>query len=256
MKILKPFLKPTADHKKFPTDIQLDNDMAYVSFILHKLAPTIKHIIKTKIKLFFLYRWKFLVGRIFIFGLVGYLLFLLITSVAHVKFVSDSEPTRDTIITQYRCDSTMNLRNYLLQIAYYESRYDPTAHRDSSQFWGLYQLGHDARKNGGYGDIPKDVFLNHPEIQDLCMVNLLKEEKKIMQPYIDKYEGKIIDGVLVTESGILALCHTGVGYAQSCLDKGVFPEVDEYGNHPRILIQLGGYKLNLDKVRYSIEDAN
>lgn len=253
-KILKPFLKPTSDEGKYPTDVELDDKIMYVSHLLHDLVPMIKHIIFTQIKLFFQYRWKYIVGRIMVFGLIVVPLYFLLTALTPVEIITHKQ--QPDVIIQYPTDSTMNLRNFLLQIAYCESRYKPEAGRDNSQFWGLYQLGDDARQIGGYGDVPRNVFLSHPEIQDLCMINFLKYEKEIMQEYIDKYDGKIVDGVLLTESGILALSHLGCGYAKNCLDSGKIPDIDENGNHPRNYAKLGGYRLNLDKVRYSIEDAN
>ena len=140
----------------------------------------------------------------------------------------------------------MTLDNFLKQISYMESRYNSSANRTGSQFWGLYQIGKRERKNAGYGDIQKNAYLSHPEIQRLCMINLLKYNKKYLKKYIDKYSGKIIDGILMTESGILALAHTGTGYAMMYLDKECIPEIDEYGNRPRLYAKLGGYILNLN----------
>jgi len=254
LKIFRPFLKPT-EEEKIPTDKQLDYDINYVSDLLRHVNPMLKNIIRTKIKLFFLYRWKYILGRLIIFGTIITLSFLLITTITNVK-ITNEVITHDTIILSYPNDSNMNLRNYLLQIAYVESRYNKYAHRDSSQYWGLYQIGTEGRRIAGYGDVPINIFLRHPEIQDLCMINLLKYEKKYLQNYINKYSGKIIDGILITESGILALAHLGCGYAQSCLDNGHIPEFDQFGNPARVYAKLGGYQLNLYKVKYSIEDGN
>jgi hypothetical protein len=254
-KYFRPFLKPTAD-EKVPTDVALDDEIRYVSDLLHHLSPRLKRIVYRKIGLFFLYRWKYLVGRLFIFTVIVVPSYLLFTTITNLKVnLTPKDFVQDTIIRSYPSDSSMNLRNYLLQIAYVESRYNKRAHRDSSQYWGLYQIGTEARRLAGYGDVPMNVYLHHPEIQDFCMVNLLKYEKKYTQKYINKYSGKIIDGILVTESGFLALCHLGVGFAQSCMDKGIVPEDDGFGNPARVYLKLGGYKLNLEKVKYSIEDA-
>lgn len=252
-KILKPLLKLTADEKS-PTDRQLDNDIEYVSDILHRIWPILKKIIRNKIKRFFIYRWKFLLSRLIMLVLIVFLGYISFVKVFHVRISQVEVPTKE-MITSYPSDSSMNLRNYLLQIAYGESRYIKHANRDSSEYWGLYQIGRNERKITGFGDIPRNVFLNHPEIQDLCMIELLKYNKKYMQSHINKYSGKIVDGILVTESGVLALCQLGCGYAQSCLDNGVIPAIDENGNSPRKLLSFGGYRLNLDKVRYSIQDA-
>ncbi len=256
LKILKPFMRPTADGPT-PTDSALDGDIEYAQMLIHNLSPILRRIVRAKVKRFFKYRWKFALGRVVMAAIVLFLTYLAFVKVMHVQIVrigNESAIAVDTC-THYPSDSSMNLRNFLLQIAYGESRYNPGAHRDSSQYWGLYQIGTDGRRETGYGDIPYSVYIKHPEIQDLCMIELLKYNKKYMQSYIDKYAGKIIDGILVTESGILALCQLGCGAARSYLDSGIIPSEDANGNHPRLLLKLGGYRLNLDKVKYSIQDA-
>lgn len=256
LKILKPFLRMTADSPT-PTDSRLDCDIEYARMLLHNLSPLMRRIVRAKVKRFFRYRWKFALGRVAMAAVIVFLGYFAFVKVMHVKIVqigSDDSTKKETCLS-YPSDSTMNLRNFLLQIAYSESHYKPYAHRDSSQYWGLYQMGTTARQNTGYGDIPFAVWNKHPEIQDLAMVEMLKQEKKIMQKHIDKYSGKIVDGILVTESGILALCQLGCGAAQHYLDSGIIPNEDENGNHPRYLLKLGGYRLNLEKVRYSIQDA-
>jgi hypothetical protein len=77
------------------------------------------------------------------------------------------------------------------------------------------------------------------------MVNLLRNNKKYLKQEIEVYSGQIIDGILMTESGILGLAHLGTGFCQQCLRGGKIPEVDENGNKPREYAKLGGYQLNL-----------
>lgn len=239
------------EESKGDTDANLDEKISRVRFILKRLWPDISYIINKKIQRFWKYQWKkvFLYCLIFftILASTYYFIYLQVEKDLNVYEIKKSE-----IITSYPSDTNMNLRNFLLQIAYGESRYKPNANRDGSQYWGLYQIGINERKIAGYGDISKEVFFNHPEIQDLCMINLLKYNKKYMQEYINKYSGKIIDGILVTESGILAMCQLGCGSAKLYLDSGIIPAYDENGNQPRQLLKLGGYDLKLNKVRFSI----
>ena len=151
----------------------------------------------------------------------------------------------------YKDDSTMTMENYLLQIQYLESRYNHNANRLNSEYWGLYQIGHNIRKETGYGDISKSVFLNHPEIQHLCMIKSLEMYQDIMKDYINKYSGTIVDGILITESGILACSHLiGCEGTKRLLDKGVIPEKDINGNPIRHFFKLGGYKLNFDNINF------
>lgn len=155
------------------------------------------------------------------------------------------------IVLSYPDDSTMTMENYLLQIQYLESRYNHNANRLNSEYWGLYQIGHNIRKETGYGDISKSVFLNHPEIQHLCMIKSLEMYQDIMKDYINKYSGTIVDGILITESGILACSHLiGCGGTKRLLDKGVIPEKDINGNPIRHFFKLGGYKLNFDNINF------
>lgn len=244
-KILVPFLKPTVKERT-PTDMELDNDIEFVSFILHGVMPVLKQIVLIKTKRFFKYRWKYLLGRtviLFIFLFLGYFAFI---KVMHVQVVKNPV-IKEEVIINYPNDTTMNLRNFLLQISWCESGWIKTANRDSSQYWGLFQLGYDARKIAKMQDVPKDVFLNHPEIQYVAMLRLLKFEKNYLKDCIETYDGKIVNGILITESGILALAHLGTGYVQSCLKNGIIPETDDYGNKPRVYAKLGGYNLQLDK---------
>ena len=155
------------------------------------------------------------------------------------------------IVLSYPDDSTMTMENYLLQIQYLESRYNHNANRLNSEYWGLYQIGHNIRKETGYGDISKSVFLNHPEIQHLCMIKSLEMYQDIMKDYINKYSGTIVDGILITESGILACSHLiGCEGTKRLLDKGVIPEEDINGNPIRHFFKLGGYKLNFDNINF------
>ena len=254
-KILKPFLRPTSEEKT-PTDTELDHDIEYVSFLLHHIWPVLKSVIRNKARRFLRYRWKFVLGRTVFFIGVAVLAYFAFVKVLSVRVVRVNAPAHSDECMQYRADTSMNLRNFLTQIMYVESRYNKRAKRDSSQYWGLYQIGRTERCAAGYGDVPMAAFLSHQEIQDLCMIGLLKHNRNNMKKYIGKYSGKVVDGILVTESGVLALCHLGCGAAQKYLDSGVVPDVDENGNSPRTMLKLGGYDLLLDKVRFSIDDSD
>ena len=61
-------------------------------------------------------------------------------------------------------------------------------------------------KSLGY-DVTKEEFLNSPYLQERAMLDLLNHNKKILQKYIDHWDGKTIQGDVITESGILASAH-------------------------------------------------
>ena len=55
----------------------------------------------------------------------------------------------------------------------------------------------------------KKEFLSSPDLQEYAVSKLLEENKKTLRRFIKKYDGKIVHGVYVTESGILAAAHLG-----------------------------------------------
>ena len=94
--------------------------------------------------------------------------------------------------------------------------------------------------------VSKKEFLNSPKIQEEAMQRLLVYNKKKLQKYIDKYNGKIVRGILVTESGILAAAHLGgAGSVKKWFRTG---KVRKDGNGVKItsyMVRFGGYTLNI-----------
>ena len=75
-------------------------------------------------------------------------------------------------------------------------------------YMGKYQFGKSTLKTLKI-KVTKEAFLNSYDLQEYAMQQLLKYNKKKLQNYIDKFEGQIINGILVTESGLLAAAHLG-----------------------------------------------
>ena len=113
-------------------------------------------------------------------------------------------------------------------------------------YMGKYQFGKRTLKSLGY-DVSKQEFLNSPYLQEQAMLDLLNHNKKILQKYINYWDGKTIKGKTITESGILAAAHlAGPGNVKRFLKKG---EDFKDGNGTKLtsyLINFSGYKLNLD----------
>lgn len=113
-------------------------------------------------------------------------------------------------------------------------------------YMGKYQFGKRTLKSLGY-DVSKEQFLNSPYLQEKAMLDLLLHNKKILQKYIDRWEGKTINGNEITESGILAAAHlAGPGNVKRFLKKG---KEFRDGNGTKLtsyLTQFSGYKLNLE----------
>ena len=113
-------------------------------------------------------------------------------------------------------------------------------------YMGKYQFGKRTLKNLGY-DVSKKEFLNSPHIQEMAMLDLLSHNKKILQSYINQYSGVIVDGIEITESGILAAAHLGgPGNVKRYFKKG---KQFKDGNGTKLtsyLTKFSGYKLNLE----------
>lgn len=78
---------------------------------------------------------------------------------------------------------------------------------NSLGYLGKYQFGIATLKTVGVND--SAAFLNSPKLQEKAFVALLSKNKYELQDYIAKFDGKIVDGVKITESGILAAAHLG-----------------------------------------------
>jgi hypothetical protein len=74
-------------------------------------------------------------------------------------------------------------------------------------YMGKYQFGIETLKSIGITDSLH--FMNSPKLQEKAFIVLLSKNKYELQDYIQNFEGKIVDGVRITESGILAAAHLG-----------------------------------------------
>jgi hypothetical protein len=148
---------------------------------------------------------------------------------------------RDSI-NQYHNDE---LDRYLDAIGFRESgnRYDVT---NTFGYMGKYQFGKATLKGLGY-NVSRKEFLNNPKLQEEAMLSLLNHNKEKLQIYIDIYDGKTINGIYITESGILAAAHLGgQGSVKRYFKNGkVFK--DGYGTKiTSYMNQFSGYDINLN----------
>ncbi|OYQ37783.1 peptidoglycan-binding protein LysM [Flavobacterium cyanobacteriorum] len=72
-------------------------------------------------------------------------------------------------------------------------------------YMGKYQFGKSALKALGIDDTK--MFLNSPRLQERAFKALLSKNKWELRREIEIYEGKVIKGVKITESGLLAAAH-------------------------------------------------
>ena len=75
-------------------------------------------------------------------------------------------------------------------------------------YMGKYQFGRSTLKGLGFA-VTRKEFLSNPQLQEEAMMALLLHNKEKLQKYIDIFDGKTINGMLITESGILAAAHLG-----------------------------------------------
>lgn len=96
-------------------------------------------------------------------------------------------------------------------------------------YLGKYQFGSETLKLIGIRNIQK--FLSNPKLQEKAFIANAQRNKWILRRDINRFVGKRINGVLVTESGILAAAHlAGPGSVKKYLRSyGLDNFADGYG---------------------------
>ena len=114
---------------------------------------------------------------------------------------------------------------------------------NSLGYMGKYQFGKSTLKALG---IPDSVsFINSPSLQEKAFVALVAYNKWELRKEIINYRGKIIGGVRITESGILAAAHLGgAGSIRKFLrSNGARKIKDAYGSSIKSYLRdFGGYE--------------
>ena len=131
---------------------------------------------------------------------------------------------------------------------------DAMGHRESSNnykavnkygYMGKYQFGRSTLKTLKI-NVSRTEFINDSVLQEQAMHLLLKYNQKKLRRYIKKYDGKVVNGILVTESGLLAAAHLGgAGSVKKWFRTG---KIRKDGNGVKITSYMktfGGYNLNL-----------
>ena len=127
---------------------------------------------------------------------------------------------------------------------------------NSTGMLGFYGFGSRARKECGYEHITIDGFRHNPKIwsvedQDKAFIKYLKINKKRISSIIKMYNNKVIGGVVITESGLLAACHlVGAGNVKKYFEtNGEFVFSDNNKTTTKdYLREFSGYKFNLAKL--------
>lgn len=109
-------------------------------------------------------------------------------------------------------------------------------------YMGKYQFGKVTLRAIGITDTQE--FLNNPKLQERAFKALLAKNKWELRKEIPKYEGKVINGIKITESGLLAAAHlAGAGSVKKFLrSNGTRGFKDGFGTSLRSYIKkFGGY---------------
>ncbi len=109
-------------------------------------------------------------------------------------------------------------------------------------YLGKYQFGKNTLKLIGIYNTSQ--FLNNPKLQESAFIAYTARNKWVLRRDIKRFVGKYIDGVLVTESGILAAAHlAGPGSVKKYLRSyGAIGFTDAYGTTIRkYMKKFSGY---------------
>ena len=136
----------------------------------------------------------------------------------------------------------------------YELFLDAIGHQESGNrynivnrygYMGRYQFGRTTLKTLKI-KTTRQEFLNDTFLQEYAMHKHLLYNKKRLNKYINKYEGQVVNNILITESGLLAAAHLcGAGSVRKWFRTG---KVAEDGNGVKItsyMRRFGGYDLSL-----------
>ena len=113
-------------------------------------------------------------------------------------------------------------------------------------YLGKYQFGRRTLNALGYEEVSNREFLENHSLQEEAMYDLLIHNKRILRRQIEKYHGKTVNGIYITESGLLAAAHlAGPGNVKKFLRKG---QEFHDGNGTKMteyMVKFSGYKLVL-----------
>jgi hypothetical protein len=113
-------------------------------------------------------------------------------------------------------------------------------------YLGKYQFGRKTLNAIGFKDVSNYEFLSNPEIQEEAMLVLLQKNKHTLRREIKKYVGETVNGIYITESGILAAAHLGgAGNVRKFFRKGYEFEDGNGTKMTSYMVRFADYNLNL-----------
>ncbi len=115
---------------------------------------------------------------------------------------------------------------------------------NSLGFMGKYQFGPGTLR---YLGIDRRQFLKNPALQEEAFKKYMQENRRLLAKEIEKYSGKYVHGIRITESGILAAAHlAGASAVKKYLrSHGKISAKDAYGTRIEdYLRRFAGYDLS------------
>lgn len=190
----------------------------------------------------------------FVLGFAFVLFMLMLSSfgyMMHRNYITANElkiaeiaPLPEPVIEAPNFIKVYNLDTFLYDMAERESsnRYDVV---NQYGYMGAYQFGSQTLKNLGY-KVTRKEFLSNPILQEEAMLKLLKANKHTLRRQIKKYDGKLVNGVLVTESGLLAAAHlVGAGTVRKWIRNGKKYTDGNGVDLTSYLVKFNGYYLDI-----------
>jgi len=147
------------------------------------------------------------------------------------------------------------LEGFLEHLAQRESSGNPNI-VNTYGYIGKYQFGRAALKEVGCDSVTVGKFIKDPnvfpeEVQDKAVVRLMKINRTRIGKLVDKYKGTTINGIEITEAGLLAAAHlAGAGGVRRFLkSRGSYNPADGYGTRlTNYLKDFQHHKVNLKYV--------
>lgn len=165
--------------------------------------------------------------------------------VISVTLIADILEEEPVVKTEVNIPAIKNTTKFLNDIGLRESsnRYKVV---NQYGYLGKYQFSRKTLNDIGFKHVSNREFLSSPQIQEEAMRTLLEQNRFNLRHQIKRYDGKIVKGVLVTESGILAAAHlAGVGNVKEWFKNG---KEFKDGNGTKLTTYLktfAGYKIEL-----------
>jgi SPP1 gp7 family putative phage head morphogenesis protein len=132
---------------------------------------------------------------------------------------------------------------------------------ENGQYMGKYQMGYRALEDIGfvdssrnwtakaaeYGVTSRETFLGNVRAQEAAMRMFMDVNWRYIRAYgLDEFIGQTMNGILITESGLLAMLHLiGIGHVRDALRNGDLSELADYFGTEGLeyLENFGGFSL-------------